>query len=381
MALKSLPGIRCRFALLAAGAFVVCTGKARPDELIHVPNSTKRVCQLTGDFDRASGKPTLSQTGRRFGVHATDLGSTFEHKGKLFFLFGDTEDDRDVLGWTSSGDPHNIALEFYKAKEGKVYPLTVPGIKQGAFEVPSGGISIADTIYVVCTTDHSQKKMMGRSVLASSPDDGRTFKKLYDLSRTKFINVSFWLADGWLYIYGSGTYRKSNVYLSRVKPADIEDRSKLEYWTQGESGNPRWSRNEADAAPLFQQPQIGEFSVAHLAPVNRYVMLYNADKPRGITMRWAKTPWGPWSEGTVIFDPWRDNGYGHFMHISAKLKDRRDALSDPNRADEWGGEYGPYVLGRYTNGSAGRCRIYYTMSTWNPYQVMVMQSDLQVKWA
>ena len=69
-----------------------------------------------------------------------------------------------------------------------------------AFEVPSGGISIAGTMYLVCTTDHSAKKVMGRSVLTSSHDDGRTFKMLYELSRTKFINVSFWPADGWLYV-------------------------------------------------------------------------------------------------------------------------------------------------------------------------------------
>ena len=41
---------------------------------------------------------------------------------------------------------------------------------------------------------------MGRSVLASSHDGGQTFKLLYELSRTKFINASFCLADGWLYV-------------------------------------------------------------------------------------------------------------------------------------------------------------------------------------
>ena len=79
-----------------------------------------------------------------------------------------------------------------------------------------------------------------------------------------------------------------------------------------------------------------------------------------------------------MFDPWRDKGYGHFMHISAKSKAKRDALSDPGRDDEWGGEYGPYIAARFTSGAAGRCRIYYTMSTWNPYQVVLMRSDLQL---
>jgi hypothetical protein len=119
--------------------------------------------------------PTLSQTGKRFGVVATDLGSSFEHKGKLYFLFGDTwgrPGARDALAWTESKDPAKIVLQFHKAKDGKWLPLTVPGIKQGAFEVPSGGISVAGTMYVVCTTDHSKQKVMGRSVLARSHDDG-----------------------------------------------------------------------------------------------------------------------------------------------------------------------------------------------------------------
>ena len=355
---------------------------ADPAELLYVPNSTAKICQLTGDRDRPAGTPTLSQTGQRFGVAATDLGSSFEHKGRLYFLFGDTwgrPGDRDALAWTQSIDPDKIHLDFHRGKDGKWIPPTVPGIGQGAFEVPSGGISVAGTMYVVFTTDHSAKKVMGRSVLASSRDDGRAFRLLYELSRDKFINVSIWAADGWLYIFGSGEYRKSSVSLARVRPADIEDRSKLHYFTGPDpAGQPRWSAKEADAVPLFRHDVVGEFSVAYLEPVKRFVMLYNADKPRGIILRSAQSPWGPWSEGTVIFEPWRDHGYGQFMHISAKAKQKQDAFSDPKREDEWGGEYGPYVMSRYTSGSTEACRIYYTMSTWNPYQVVVMRSELKL---
>ena len=351
--------------------------------LAYVANSTIRVCQLTGDFDRALGKPTLNRTDKRFGVEGTDLGSSFEHKEKLYFLFGDTwgrPGDRDVLAWTSSDNPYKLTLEFPTEKEdGKWRPLTVPKVSQGEFEVPSGGIALGDTMYVVCTTDHTEKRVMGRSVLARSRDDGGSFTKLYDLSRAKFINVSLWLADDWLYIYGSGTYRKSNVYLARVRPKDIENKAKLEYFTGAPDDTPRWSPTEAEAVPLFEHRQVGEFSVSYLRPVNRYVMLYNSLKPRGIMLRDARDPWGPWSDPTVIFDPGREPGYGAFMHISNKDPNRRDALSDRGREDVWGGEYGPYVMSRYTNGGHWACRIFYTMSTWNPYQVVVMQTDLALR--
>ena len=52
--------------------------QAGPDELVYVPNSTKKVNQLTGDTDRATGKPTLSQTGKRFGVEGAP-GQTLHH--------------------------------------------------------------------------------------------------------------------------------------------------------------------------------------------------------------------------------------------------------------------------------------------------------------
>jgi hypothetical protein len=362
----------------AVGIASACA--AGPNDLDYVPNSTKKTCQLTGDFDRSANIPTLSQTGKRFGVEATDLGSSFEHKGKLYFLFGDTvgrPGARDAVAWTTSQKPDKIVLDFFKEKDGKWLPPTVPGISLGAFEIPSGGVSVAGAIYVAFTTDHSAAKTMGRSVLAVSHDDGRTWKMLYELSRTKFINVSFLLADGWLFIFGSGDYRKSTVCLARVRPKDIDVRAKLVYVAGIEpNGQPTWSAKEADATALFPNDQIGEFSVAYLEPVKRYVMLYNSGKPRGIVMRSAELPRGPWSAGTVIFDPGRDNGYGHFMHISTKTNPDGDGLSDPGRQEEWGGEYGPYVMSRFTSGADGRCRIFYTMSTWNPYQVVVMQSDL-----
>ena len=45
---------------------------------------------MTGNIDRELGQKTINQTGRRFGIYGTDLGVSFLHEGKLYFLFGDT---------------------------------------------------------------------------------------------------------------------------------------------------------------------------------------------------------------------------------------------------------------------------------------------------
>jgi hypothetical protein len=353
-------------------------------KLTYVTGSTRRVSQLTGDFDRMIGQPTLNQTDKRFGVFATDLGSSFEHNGKLFFLFGDTWGKPgllDAVSWSQSRDPAKIALDFHRAPDGKWLPPEVPGIRLREFEIPSGGVSIGGQMYVVFTTDWTPDKyLMGRSVLGVSSDDGKSFKVLYDLSRSKFINVSMRESGGWLYIFGSGAYRRSSVYLARIKPNKISQLSQMQYCSGVDvKQKPQWSAREQDAMPLFRHDVVGEFSVAYCKPIRRYVMLYNSSTPRGIVMRWAATPWGPWSAGQIIFDPWLDKGYGYFMHIPTSFKsERSDKVNDAGREGEWGGEYGPYIMARFTTGNAKGCRIFYTMSTWNPYQVVVMQTDL--KW-
>jgi hypothetical protein len=238
---------------------------------------------------------------------------------------------------------------------------------------------------------------MERSVVARSDDDGRTWKRLYDLSaavqhdmaNAKFINVSMAAVEvrekeeagpfppgTFIFIWGTGAYRKSNPCLARVPASRIEDRSALRYYAgAGTDGRSQWSPRESDAVALFNQPQVGEFSVAWIGAVQRWVMLYNASLPRGITLRTARKPAGPWSAGQVILDPWKDGAYGKYMHVSWK-EDRRDHFSDPGRENVWGGEYGPYLIPRFVRGDARHCRLCYTLSTWNPYQTILVESEI-----
>ena len=80
----------------------------------------------------------------------------------------------------------------------------------------------------------------------------------------------------------------------------------------------------------------------------------------------------------VVFDPgWPDLGYRHFMHAVGG-----DALSDPGRENDWGGEYGPYMIDRFTKkveSGTGRpqAQIYFLLSTWNPYNIMLMTVTIQ----
>jgi hypothetical protein len=284
------------------------------------------------------------------------------------------------LAWTDSRDPTKIKLEFLLGSDGTWLPLEVPGISLGPFEVPTSGASVSGKMYVVFATGSRPPKPLPHSVLAVSEDNGRTFRQVYQLSDDKFRVVTLWKTDPWLYVFGAGQYRRSSVSLARVKLDEVQDRNAIRYFQATDAdARPQWSTKEQDAALLFHHDVVGEHSVAYCPSVQRYVMLYNSLKPRGIVMRSAPEPWGPWSDVEIIFDPWKDKGYGHFMHKPDWFSTEKDGLEDPGRGNAWGGEYGPYIMARYTTGDANGCRIYYTMSTWNPYQVVVMRTDLRMR--
>ena len=371
-----------------APLYVLAGAQAQSGEPHVFPLSACKVEQVTGERDVPRGVFTRSRTESRAGLVATDLGSSFEHDGRLFFLFGDSaggEANADVLAWSGARTPDELELSFHLDEHGHFRRLEVPGIESGAFEVPSYGISLDGKMFVVFTTDHSERVTMGRSVVAVSEDDGGRFERLFDLSTKRFVNVALARAraseherlpsEDCVFVWGSGRYRASSVRLAYAPSRRFSERAALRYLAGFAGGRPRWSEVEDESVDLFDHPVVGELSVAWIAPLSRWVMLYNSPAPRGIVLRTAADPWGPWSEPEVVFDPWLDKGYAGFMHVSWKAA-RMDEFHDRGQEDKWGGEYGPYLIPRFTRGDASRCTLYFTMSTWNPYQVVLMSVDV-----
>ncbi len=358
--------------------------------------SVEKVSQVTGETDRQRHIPTDSRTESRFGLRGTDLGASFEHNGKLVFLFGDTWPtgantpdrpvDGDSIAYSSDTNPDDgLKLDFITAKDGKYGTVKIPGVSLGGFEVPNGGFSAGDYMYGFYTTAHRFEQrgvVMGRSVLAKSKD-GLNWSKVFDFSSKHFVNVSPLIVDAGslhgfpvkkgkvLFMWASGAeYRRSSPRLAYVPLKDVESKNAVRFW-DGRG----WSASEDDAKELVDHPVVGEISVAWNRQLSRFIMLYNSDRPRGITLRTSETPWGPWSDPTILFDPNRDGGYGKFMHISWKVK-KADSVQDPGRDDDYGGEYGPYMIPKFFKGTRKNATIYFLMSTWNPYNVVLMRARL-----
>ncbi len=355
--------------------------------VVPVSGSSQKICQLIGDTDRQFNQPTSTQTGVNAKVLGTDLGVSFASNEKLIFLFGDTitlplMNSPDSIAYTSDYSPNNcIDLNFYVDENGKFKIPEVPGISLKAFEVPMEGVEVNGQNYVFFTTDSVGEGQMGRSVITKFKEGDFSFDYLYDFSTDKFINVHIVKVDNsrfpglpessgkGLLIYGSGVYRQSNLYLSYISEDSLDDKSQLKYFSGiDNNGNPQWSSSESDAVALFNDPVIGEFSIQLNPYLNEFIVLYS-----GVSMRSTEKPWGKWSESQKLFNAQQD-GYCKFIH--AAFKDC-DSVSDPTRESTNGGPYGPYLIDEYTTGNSESSTIYYTLSTWNPYTVVLMKSEIK----
>ena len=70
-------------------------------------------------------------------------------------------------------------------------------------------------------------------------------------------------------------------------------------------------------------------------------------------------------------------GAGTLFHV----KGRDDGLAgpvigQPQDLDKPGGPYGAYVVERFTRSRGDKLDVYYLLSTWNPYTVLLMHTQL-----
>ena len=135
-----------------------------PATMTYIPGSAQKLEQLIGDYDQQCAAKTRNQTWSRFAIRGTDLGSSFEHEGKLYFLFGDTigPGGGDCLATSDTTDPEaGLSLDFLRENDTQYLKIQPPGISMQGFEVPTGGISANGKVYLFCTTDHSRATRYG----------------------------------------------------------------------------------------------------------------------------------------------------------------------------------------------------------------------------
>lgn len=377
-----------------------------------------RVAQISGEDDLqptpwGEPRPTLSRSVSTAGVRGTDLGVRVEHAGRSFLLCGDTHwqgrpwlATRDAIAEiTDQGPlPGLPGVRFHGA------PLTLRGpwlrdrVTMREYDVPLDGFSFDGQFYAFFSSNHFQRgRVMGRSVLARAEDPAlpidpaarhrpMRFRVLGTFSSDAFINVSVQVLGHELWIWGSGPYRAGDLSLAvldlrrasglatagRVTPSELGVR----YWAGLRDGGPVWSAQETDARPLFTPGAFGELSVRWVADCSRFLLLAGAgpEDPIGpaVTLRTAQHPWGPWSPRRRLLD-WVTTGMApdEFSRFIRATHD--DPIADrifAAQAEMTGAAYAPYFFAATRDGDDLLLR--YTLSTWNPYQIVLLQHRLAI---
>ena len=455
----AVPIVGCMLLLDLGHAAAAETAVPAPPMQVGV---SEKVCQLTGDLDWETGRPTAARTFTNFGLDAVDLGYPVEHNGKLILLFGDTwppphgggaegeVPPDDAVGVTTRREPPGLdgkCLELQVHDQPGAQKIFAPAaivgparVKQGFFNVPSGGVSAEGRLFGFFWTDHcggpsplgpspeaplarppasakcpesEERNSIGRNVMARSDDEGRTFHN------TVAMPIGFTYATAvnaenlpelppeqraGIYVFGVPRYRASVPYLAHAPAETLNDVDTWRFFAgRAANGQPKWiSRSEwrggAAAPPEAWRPPdeaeifvpalaigrcMGEFSITWNVPLRKWLLLYQC--VGGVLARVAPAPWGPWSAPTPILGP-ADNLGCRLLMTPEGCGPRRDFWPTEHRNGKFvgGGLYAPYVLNRYTapapSGGVGRAgTIYWVVSTWNPYEVLVMRSVLRVE--
>jgi uncharacterized protein (TIGR03437 family) len=311
-------------------------------------------------------------------------------------------------------------------------------VDMGAFNVPNGGITLNGTIYISYKTGHTTDSAgngtdaIDYAVLGTFDETTQTFtsgRTTSALPGGHFVTVQFYEApvgilgspapvipEPDVVMFGLGLYRASNIYLSVIPSSefasgvDSSGNSATRYFTGMSNGQPTWSSNESDSVPVVTDvnpanPSIGNLSAFYSQQLGLWLMTYDggkgSDTTVGVYFAYAPQPWGPWSAPQRIFNDCRDNALGVFIHYYYAVASGNTCptampsgvTSAPNSAGPAGptidmannvpqttkgGGYAPQMIQRFTEIAGNSLKIFYTFSTWNPYTVVLMESDFTI---
>jgi len=350
--------------------------------LTWITNSSVKLEQIIGDVDwealaHGTNLPTASRTVTRFHILGNGLGYSFEDKGKLIFLFGDTISENttnwnyhgaDPLAWSTNTDGETpLVLNFftntpyYYASNAPVF-VKPDGIKMGPDDVPNSGISLSNRVFLVCNTgsDTSNTNISPQtndySMLVTFDEAGlwactntyatnffTTNRVIAVLTNAlpptsplqgHFINVSMREFGTNVMMFGTGEYRSGDVFLCMIPTANFVSGAGTLFFAGLTNGQPTWSSVESNCVPVVQDNptngpawpndngSAGNVSVIYSTNLHLWMMTYDGGRgtgplretTTGVYFSYASQPWGPWSTPQLIFNKHRDYGAGYFIH-------------------------------------------------------------------
>jgi len=305
-------------------------------------------------------------------------------------------------------------------------------VNMGVDNTPSTGVSIDGTIYLSIKTGNvssgngNNDQSMDYSVLTTFNEATQAFtsgRTISALPNGHFVRTHFYLAqpgqlgtpppvspEPIVLTFGIGLPHASNIYLSIIPSSefwtgtDQNGNSATRYFAGTNNGQPIWSSSESAAVPIVNDldpsnPTITDLTAFYSQQLGLWLMTFNGGA-NSVYFTYAQKPWGPWSPIQPIFNPCRDNGFGKFIfYYYATAAENTcpsampaDVTSAPNSAGPSGPTigsandptttkgfpYAPCLIERFTIVSGNTLKLFYMMSTWNPYATVMMESDFNI---
>jgi hypothetical protein len=224
------------------------------------------------------------------------------------------------------------------------------------------------------------------------------------------------------YIGSKANGRQAQLYLAMAELPELDGGAPTwqpRYFAGLDAkGAPRFIAEQRDAVALDlsggegdpSEPYdlINQMTVSWVEPIGRWVMLYGGDLDPGtaeaynpgfernedgaIVVRFALQPWGPWSKPEPLLragDPANPTAPGPQYQPGGVLYHPEctgdgcvpgdPATLYPPEFEQYGWFYGPNIVECWTTTRDGGADLYWNVSTWNPYQVVLMKTRLQMR--
>ena len=316
-----------------------------------------------------TGPDSPNKTIANYAVTGTDLGIMWDNgdaaNSQVLMAFGDTKGFCQIPGeqWRYNVLMRSTDRNLANTVSVSSAPVWRPGIAKQIINtinaapeetgiIPTAGIGYGGKQFLnfmsIKTWDGDGSWTTNYSALAVSPDNGETWGvypgtiRKPEAGNEKFQMGAFLKpgpGDPYLYTFGTPSGRSGSAYVARVAPALVPDLTKYEYWSS--DANAWVAGKPAAATPVIPGP-VGEMSAQYNTHLKQYLTLYT-NRSNDVVMRTAPAPQGPWGPEQMLVS----------------------SLFTP------GGVYGPF-LHPWSTGK----EIYYNLSLWSQYNVMLMHTTL-----
>lgn len=220
--------------------------------------------------------------------------------------------------------------------------------------------------------------------------------------------------DGYLYLFGTGTFRASFLYLARLplsyRGEDFPkflapyfvDTPGLEFYS---ATTGKWVPNDpSNATPIIfgddPNPDLGQVSVRCFDNLGVWLLMYSLPTGGGngadIVVRWSPSPTGKWSDMLMALDLTTTTAAGqqnqaiygcsHNSCMDAPPTEQQAPFTDFSAADVYAPDMLPYltnvslVFGANGLPTGFNFTVSYLLSTFKPYNSVLFDVDMKVQY-